>query len=167
VVKHHGDKFGEDMNWYFDQVLYGSNICDYKLAVIRNEKITPPRGIIDMNGKKELIKESGKEDEVYNSKVILHRLGEVIMPVEVLIHFDNGEEILETWDGKSRSYDFSYERPEKIVWAQIDPENKIMIDVNLLNNSLTVKPQKATIWKYTLKFLFWLENLMQFFSVIV
>jgi len=97
--------------------------------------------------------------------VIIHRLGEVFMPVEVLIHFDNGAEILETWDGKSRTKEFAYERPEKIIRAQIDPEKKIMIDIDFHNNSLTTKPKKAVIWKYTLKFLFWLQNAMQSFAI--
>ena len=165
VRKNHGTQFGDSMNWFFDQVLYGSDVCDYKLARIRNKKIKPPEGIHEISGNKMTYKSIEYENIIYESKVIIHRLGEVIMPVEVLIHFDNGEEILEKWNGKSRTKEFAYERPEKIVWAQIDPENKIMIDINFHNNSLTTKPKKAVIWKYALKFLFRLQNVMQFFSV--
>ena len=38
VRKEQGDKFGDDMNWYFDQVLYGSGICDYKVIDVSNKK---------------------------------------------------------------------------------------------------------------------------------
>ena len=165
VRKNHGTEFGDSMNWFFNQVLYGSDVCDYKLARIRNKKIKPPEGIHEVSGNKMTYKSIEYENIIYESKVIIHRLGEVFMPVEVLIHFDNGAEILEKWDGKSRTKEFAYERPEKIVWAQIDPEKKIMIDINFHNNSLTTKPKKAVIWKYALKFLFWLQNAMQSFSV--
>jgi len=165
VRKNHGTQFGDSMNWFFDQVLYGSDVCDYKLARIRNKKIKPPEGIHEISGNKMTYKSIEYENIIYESKVIIHRLGEVFMPVEVLIHFDNGAEILETWDGKSRTKEFAYERPEKIIRAQIDPEKKIMIDIDFHNNSLTTKPKKAVIWKYTLKFLFWLQNAMQSFSV--
>ena len=165
VRKNHGTQFGDSMDWFFDQVLYSSDVCDYKLARIQNTKITPPEGIHEVGGNKMTYKSIEYENIIYESKVIIHRLGEVFMPVEVLIHFDNGEEILEKWDGKSRTKEFAYERPEKIVRAQIDPEKKIMIDINFHNNSLTTKPKRAVVWKYALKFLFQLQNAMQFFSV--
>ncbi len=166
VKKNLGNKYGENMNWFFDQVLYGSNICDYKLAAIQNRKIYPDRGITDLNGEKVLLKDSVDKKTSYKSKVIIHRLGEVIMPVEVLVKFSNGDEVLETWDGKARTIDFSYERPEKILWAKIDPGNKILIDINLMNNSLTTEPQKSTAWKIALKFLWVLQNMMQSLSIL-
>ncbi len=165
VLEDHGARFGPNMNWYFDQVLYGSDVCDYKLAAIRNTKVSPPRGIHEVNNNKMTYSSNEYENDLYESKVILHRLGEVIMPVEVLIHFTNGEELIKTWDGRSRSKEFIFERPEKIEWAQIDPENKIMIDINLMNNGRTTKPEKLTFWKYATKFLFTLQNAMQIFSL--
>lgn len=165
VLEDHGTKFGQDMNWFFDQVLYGSDVCDYRLAAIRNIKVSPPQGIHEVNNIKMTYTANEYENELYESKIILHRLGEVIMPVEVLIHFSDGDEVLENWDGKSRSKEFVFERPEKIEWAQIDPDNKIMMDVNLMNNGRTTKPEKLTFWKYATKFLFTLQNAMQMFSI--
>ena len=165
VQKDHGTKFGKDMNWFFDQVLYGTDICDYKLHAIRNVKVSPPRGIHEVNNNKMTYSPTDYENDLYESKIILHRLGEVIMPVEVLVHFSNGDELSETWDGYSRSKEFVYERTDRIEWALIDPENKIMIDVNLMNNGRTTKPEKLTFWKYATKFLFTLQNAMQIFSI--
>ena len=34
VTKRHGDKFGENMNWFFDQVLKSTTICDLSLIHI-------------------------------------------------------------------------------------------------------------------------------------
>ena len=166
VTKNHGTKFGETMDWYFEQVLYGSDICDYKLSSISNQRTTPPEGIHEEGGNKRTFKNIEYESTIYKSSVRIHRLGEVVMPVEVLVHFEDGEEILEQWDGKERSWEFKYEKPEKILWAKIDPEMKILIDVNTLNNSLVIKPKKAVFWKMALKFLFWLQNTMQSFSLL-
>jgi len=90
---------------------------------------------------------------------------EAIVPVEILVHFDNGEVILETWDGKSRAHDLVYERPEKVVWAKIDPEMKMLMDANIMNNSYTREPSKTSSLKYSGKFLFLLQNLMQFVNI--
>lgn len=170
VAKNHGGKFGENLNWYFDQVLYGSNTCDYAVASISNDEVYPEMGIVDLKGEKVMLKDSTSKKntskkEVYKSKVILNRLGEVYMPVDVLVKFDNGDEVREIWDGKARSYEFSYERPEKIVWAKVDPDNKILIDTNLMNNSITLEPKRSTALKYAIKFLFMLQNMMQSFSI--
>ncbi len=42
VRKDHGDRFGPDMNWFFDQTIYGTGICDYKVSDISNQRITDP-----------------------------------------------------------------------------------------------------------------------------
>jgi hypothetical protein len=167
VTKNHGTRFGENMNWFFDQTLYGSEVCDYKLLRIRNKELTPPKGIDDTGGNKLIYKKTEYENIIYKSSVVIHRLGEVVMPQEVLIHFEDGEEITETWDGKSRTKEFSYEKPEKIIRAIIDPENKIMLDINLQNNSRAVKPQKTVFKKYMIKFLFFMQNLFQNFAIFI
>jgi len=167
VTKNYGTGFGENMNWFFDQTLSGSEVCDYKLLRIRNNKLTPPKGIDDTGGNKLIYKKTEYENIIYKSSVVIHRLGEVVMPQEVLIHFEDGEEVIETWDGKSRTKEFSYEKPEKITWAQIDPENKIMLDINLQNNSRAIKPEKTVFKKHLIKFLFLMQNIFQNFAIFI
>jgi hypothetical protein len=162
VRKEFGNKFGEDMNWFFDEVLYGTNICDYKLENITVGRVESPKGIYDSVSAKKYYKLiDGQNDKPnYNSNVLISRLGEVVMPVEILVHFDNGQEILETWDGRDRTYNLIYNKPAKVVWAKVDPYNKIPMDVNRINNSYTTEPESTVINKYFAKFLFWVENIM-------
>ena len=167
VTKNHGTRFGKNMDWYFDQFLYGSEVCDYKLLRIRNNELTPPKGIDDSGDNKLIYKKTEYENIIYKSSVVIHRLGEAVIPQEVLIHFEDGEEITETWDGKSRTKEFFYEKPEKIIWAKIDPENKIMLDINLQNNSRAVEPQKTVFNKYLIKFIFLMQNLLQDFAIFI
>jgi hypothetical protein len=162
VHKEYGNKFGDNMNWFFDEVLYGTNICDYKLAYINVESSESPNGVYDSASSKKYYTSKSEKNKkpIYNSKVVIYRLGEVIMPEEILVHFDNGKEILETWDGKDRTFNLIYNQPEKVVWAKVDPYNKIAMDVNKVNNSYTTEPQSIVINKYAAKFLFWIENIM-------
>lgn len=167
VTKEHGLKFGPDMNWFFDAVLYSSDVCDYRVSSITSKKVRPPKGVYEEAGNKMTYKTIKYENTIYESKVNIERPGEVIMPQEVLIHFSNGEEITENWDGRSRTRQFIYKKPEKVEWARIDPENKILVDINLQNNSRMTKPPKTVFWKYALKYLFALQNMMlnlSFFS---
>ena len=167
VIKNHGNKFGDDMNWFFNEVLYGSNTCDYKLANISVEKVNSPLGVYDSTGTKLFYRyHSSKGENIYHSKVTVYRLGEVIMPVDILVHFDNDKDTLTTWNGKDRTFDLEFTGPEKVVWAKVDPEKKLQIDVNMNNNSYTTDPGSKYRKKYFTKFIFWVENLMTSISMI-
>jgi hypothetical protein len=166
VLKNHGKKFGDNMNWYFDQVLYGTDVCDYKIISIMNQEIKGAVGLVDKDGKKEYVNEGYKGNGLIKSKIVLNRIGEIKLPVEVLIHFNDGKEILENWNGQERTKEFTYEGKSKIVWAKIDPYYKIPLDINLINNSLTVEQESGVFTKYASSFLFWVENAMLFFSAL-
>jgi len=143
VRKKYGDKFGTDMNWFFDQTLFGTGICDYKVAEISNKKIYDHENKSDtLNKPSALLSEN---DSLYNAVVELERLGEVMLPVEVLVHFKNGSEAVESWDGKSRYKDFRYEGRGKVDWVKIDPDYKIVMDVNYINNSMTLDPDRVPV----------------------
>jgi hypothetical protein len=163
VTKMHGDKFGRDMNWFFDQTLYGTGLCDYKVVRIINNKVESPN---DSLAKSDSINKSRNvNDQFYNSIVQLERVEEVMLPVEVLIHFKNGEEILESWDGKSRFKDFVYNGRRMVEWVKIDPEFKIRMDINYINNSLTVDPDWVPVRRLTDKLISFMQFFISFISL--
>jgi aminopeptidase N len=145
VARRLGTKYGPDMNWFFDQALYGDKVVDYELTSIRNQK----------------------QGNRYNSTVLVQRKGDAQMPLDVLVHFDDGKELLLFWDGKARQRAFTVTENAKIVWAKADPKQKLYMDTNFNNNSLTLKPSTAPAAKYATSFLFWLENWMQWLAWLV
>ncbi len=168
VKKDMGDKLGNNMDWFFKEVLYGTDVCDYKLAGITVSEINPVNGAYDSAGVNLFYKTKRNYNNkpFYRSRVVVERLGGVEIPEEILVHFNSGKEVLEHWDGKDRAHDLIYERPDKAVWAKVDPYNKIPMDINLINNSFTLEPEKTSINKYAAKFIFWVENIMQTFGTL-
>jgi hypothetical protein len=170
------DVSGQDLDWFFDQVLYGTNVLDYKIYSISSKKVPKsPLGIFGdpMEKTSEDSTESADEVEdstsnsttIYKNKVIVAREGEVTFPVEVLIKFDNGEEKWEEWDGKERYIVYEYESEQKVISAEVDPERKIWLDVNFLNNGKTIKSSSAPVMKYSTRYLFWMQNILHFLSI--
>ncbi|WP_019988643.1 M1 family metallopeptidase [Rudanella lutea] len=135
-------RYGPDMNWFFDQVLYGDKVCDYELTKIRNRK----------------------QGTGYRSTVQVTRRGDAQMPVDVLVHFEDGNELMLFWDGKARTQTFTLNQPSAVRWAIADPKQKLYIDTNLNNNSLTLAPSSAPAAKYAAKMLFWVQNWMQWLA---
>ena len=158
VTKNHGDKFGPNLDWFFNQVLYGTQACDYKIASINNREKSGAAGFIDNF---ENCDEQVLNERIIESSVILNRIGDMTLPIEVKINFDDGTSVLENWSGLERTHEFSYEGTKSIISAEIDPDHKIDMDTNLVNNSLTTKNQTTGIRKYLVKFVVSMQHIMQ------
>src|SRR5271156_5075044 len=138
---------GKDLRWYFNQAFYGSPVMDYKVLKVESYPVNwyeDKKGSADKNDKHTL----------YRSYVWLQRKEDFVMPVDVEVKFDNGETVREHWDGGSRWTRFAYEKKAKVEWAEIDPDHKIQIDRNDLNNSYTAEPNPKPTHKLTNYWLF-------------
>jgi len=84
----------------------------------------------------------------FRSKVVVHRKEGMKLPVEVAIHFENGDEEILLWNGQKAATSFIYESDHKVVKAVVDPNNKITIDNNWINNSYSLEPDKTGLRYY-------------------
>ena len=96
-------------------------------------------------------------DSLYKCGVNLLRIGEVMLPVDVLVHFKNGHETLMSWDGKERYKNLEVLSNSEIKWVKIDPEYKIRMDANFINNSLTYEPDRVPVNRMANKFISFLQ----------
>lgn len=131
---------GRDMSWYFDQLIYGTGVVDYAIASLSSEE--------------------DEKEELYLSKVRVERLGEVVIPVEILVSFENGDEVRELWDGKKKWKEFTYRKKAKLLSADVDPEHKIWLDRDFLNNSRTMEYQSRGVNRLAAKLLFWWQSIL-------
>ncbi len=154
---------GEDMSWFLDQFVYGSGKLDYAVGEIKNKEKRIPKGWIDG----QYSEHKGRKDEepVYQTEVLVRRLGEVKIPVDVCVVFEDGSETREQWDGQYRWKRFTYEGPAKVKSAVVDPDYKLVIDVNRTNNSKTIKPNRLAPWKWISNWMLWLQHAMEVFTV--
>jgi hypothetical protein len=165
---------GQNMDWFFQQFFYNSNLVDYAVADIITTSLEGKLGIYDEGGKKvPYLEEHARQayekskDKRYRSTVIVRRLGEATAAVDVVVRFDNGETLRETWDGKYRWIKYVYEKPARVVSAEVDPARKLALDANFTNNSRTREPDNRAAAKWYVRWIFWLENLFfaaSFFS---
>ena len=158
------DVTGEDMTWLFDQLIYGTEECDYAVTAIKNT--IPEEKLGRFDDSEECLKD-GKRGTFYKNEVIISRLGEVKLPVNLLLTFEDGSTKTATWDGQARAKTFTYESPLKIVSAQIDPGFKLPIDKNQINNSLTLQADSTGVWRYVVNALLWVQELMESVTILV
>ena len=113
---------GRDLDSYFQQAIYGTEVLDYEIS---SAESWPGNWYED----------DGGSSRNYHSEVMVHRKGEFVFPVEVEVKFDDGSHVHEHWDGKDRWTRFSYDKKAQLVSAEVDPEHKVWLDVDFFNNS--------------------------------
>jgi len=168
---------GKNLNWFFEELFFSTLNFDYGISsVASKEKKKYVRGIFDVSGRKEEItsknikkmeKEDKKSDDkkFYITEVKVRRFGEARVRGDTVIKLkvvfeDDSEEIV-NWRGQERWKKFTFEKPVKADYAQIDPDNIWLIDSNLTNNSLKRKPSRKGIFKVTTELLFLIQNYLQ------
>ena len=143
-----------------DKSIYHALELDYAVTHVTNEVLPAVQGVFGENSD-QFTYQDGTGPATVLSKVELQRKGDWVFPVEVLITFEDGSTQTRYWSGEEGIKIFSFFGGSKIVSAQIDPQQKIGLDVDLNNNSLTLQPPTAPIWHYTAKAIFWVQNLLQ------
>jgi hypothetical protein len=161
------DVTGQDYAPFFEQTWFSSELCDYAVTA-KNTQARRTEGFLDTPGSRPRL--APKHQPVadhqgpYDSEVTVLRLGGVRLPVEVQVEFEDGQLVRETWDGQYRWTRFVYHRPVKIRRATVDPDGKLVIDVDPSNNAWVdeTEPQASrAALKWSTRFMFWLQNLFE------
>jgi hypothetical protein len=150
---------GKDMNHFFRNTWFSSDLFDYKVESIVNRMIPGPAGIFTNNGT--AVDPPADSDPSYECTVVIKREGEAVAPVDVLVVFQNGEEKREHWNGEYRWTRFVYRTSSPVQYAVVDPDRKIVMDVNYTNNSKVSRPPRfrsLAARSLGTRWLFWVQN---------
>jgi hypothetical protein len=130
---------GRDLTWFFNEVHRSSNVFDYGVQEFTSEAI----------------------DGKFRTIVVVRRFGEALFPVDVVTTFEGGSQVKERWEGRERRQIYVYERAERALTVQVDPERVLLLDVNYTNNSRTLDPRTdAATLKWSLTWMVWLQDLL-------
>lgn len=155
---------GEDLSNFFAQTFNSSDLIDYSIVHAGSEEVVVPPG----GEEGESREDAGRGAPVYRSEVVVRREEGAHLPVEVLVVFEDGEEVLESWDGRQRWRRFVYRRSSRLQRAVVDPERKILLDIDPTNNSRVLgsgsRGMSRATGKWSSKWLFWLQNLLETFA---
>jgi hypothetical protein len=160
---------GQDWGWYFQETWYSSDLCDYAISV-RNERAPRPVGFRDGASVPERVVATQADQDAkgpWEAEVTIERKGEVRMPVEVRITFEDGTHRDETWDGQYRWKRLTYPG-QKVVQARLDPLGRLAIDVDPANDVWIDEKGEArrAARKWAARYLFWLQNLLELHTVL-
>ncbi len=175
---------GEDLSWFFDQFVYGSVAVDYAVNRVSNKRTDQrsgdngdndgddgdPNADADANANADAdaddVAEADSDDggKQYLSTIVLQRKQSGVMPVDAFIRFENGETESFVWDGRDEWKKIEYRGSYRVDEVYIDPENKVLLDLNKLNNRWVREGDSSVSTKYGLKYLVWMQQFLHVFT---
>lgn len=156
---------GQDLAWYFDQVVSGTGVLDYAVTRVNAEEAPGFAGHpLTATEVDDEVAPQPSEPRRWHSEVVVERLGSVSLPVDVQVVFDDGTTAAEHWDGRDRWKRFEYTGVQRVEWAVVDPNSTMPLDVDRLNNSRMREGGTRGIVRLTARWGFWFQNLISFLS---
>jgi hypothetical protein len=154
------DSTGEDWTWFFQRV-FSSGTVDYGIEEATTAPSQAPRGRFDEEKPPQnLARPAG-----YDSLVTVRRLGEVALPVEILLRFEGNRTWRGAWDGEARWKRLRIERGPRLIEATVDPDAKLLLDTDRTNNGLRPEADTRAASRWTARAVFWVQNLLDFATV--
>ncbi len=105
-----------------------------------------------------------KPAKEYEWSVIVANHGGVTLPVDVEFCFEGGRTSRRVFDGKTSFVRFEGRSTDRLLGAIVDPEHKMALDLNLINNSRTVAFQKQGTTFLSGVAHFWTQNFLNGFA---
>ncbi|WP_323137536.1 M1 family metallopeptidase [Dyella subtropica] len=160
----------KNVNQIFDQYVYGTAFIDDRVASIDNEEVLPQSGVTNKDGKRvevvavDLDKQIDKQRDAWKTShpdakddegpfpwrgtVTVVREGAAV-PQLLRVKFADGSSEDVHWNDERRWARFVFDKPSKVVSAELDPEQTILLDANKLNDSRTTKANPAASRRWT------------------
>jgi len=96
--------------------------------------------------------------EGYEWQAVVRNHGTLALPVTVEVLFEGGRTVRQEFDGKRSFLRLSGRSLERLVAVTVDPDQKVSLDLNRINNSRSVDYQKNGVLFLSGALQFWMQN---------
>ncbi len=139
-----GQVAGRKLNWFFNQLVYGTGTVDFAVSSIDYYRVT------DLS--------TGASS--YVTKVVVARNGEVKMPVDLRLSLSDGSVEDTVWSGQDRRQAFTFRSGARPEYAVLDPSNKIPLDTDYANNSRRAEAFLPPVIKWIGRMVNYFQNML-------
>ena len=173
---------GRDVASQIAQVIDRGQVIDYEVASATSVRATPPAGLLDGPNGGRFVSQADAEKQrdapdtatnaptdltaakppptMYDTKVIVRRRGEATVPIEIAFKFAGVPVERQSWDGQAPWRAFTFHRREQLEWVDIDPDRRIELDVDWLNNARRIEPDRRAAVRLSSRWIFFLQQVL-------
>ena len=150
---------GQDLAGYFRQTLYGAEVLDFEVAAATSRPRRGPVGAFG-EGEERRVRAAAEDLVGWQSEVVVRRLGGVRLPVVTELVFADGRRARARWDGQERWVRFRIRGP-RLSHAEVDPDEVLLLDVDRINNSRRVEPDRHAARRWGQRVRFWIQSFLE------
>ena len=127
---------GTNLSWFFDQYVYGTAVVDYAVTALET-------------------------DSTRQSTVTVERRQGGTFPQVVRVWFEDGTWQDRSWDGLGKEVTFTFSHSTSATLARVDPDFRITLDINRLNNGMARQPSRAGAVRHILMTTGWVQYVLR------
>jgi hypothetical protein len=131
---------------YFDQFVYDGRMVDYAIRSIRSVPVRLDSG------------------EAYENRIVVESRDGIHGSADILIHFQDGTNAKQTWDGRKGETEFKIVSRSPVAWALIDPERTIVLENRHINNFMKTEVDERQKIRLNVGITKLIEGLIQWFA---
>lgn len=137
-----GDRAAEN----FEQAIFERGSVDYVARGLQSVPEAEPTGLFD-KGEERVTLESSESPKAktWLSRAVVTRHGTLRFPVDVELAFEDGSRVRKHWSGEGTTRTLEHRGPSRLVSVNVDPEHKVTLDDNLLNNAYSRTPESLEL----------------------
>ena len=110
-----GEVSGQDLDWFFDEWVNTNKRLDYGIKSFFSSKVKQ------------------EEQKSFANRVVVSRLGDAFMPIEVEVGLQDGQKVSKKLEGKGKIDTLTFIAPSRIRSVTLDPNHELL-DINRYNN---------------------------------
>jgi hypothetical protein len=158
---------GDGADALFHEAWDTSNTFDYAIGSVSTKAVAPVAGWVGEGSERKFHRATrdATGPATYESVVVVRRMGEAVWPVDVEMTFAGGHVFRAVWDGRDRWVRYRATGP-KLLGARVDPDRKLLLDVNVLNNGLRAGEDRRAANRWSMRLRFWAQNALEFFALL-
>lgn len=125
---------GDEASQNLERALFERGRVDYTIRSVESQKTRKSAGIFD-DGGRHTVSSGDPPEHDYTGRALVYRHGDLKFPVQVLLVAQDGSRSVQDWDGRSAWVEIQYHGSSPLAYAVVDPESRIGLDTNPLNNA--------------------------------
>jgi hypothetical protein len=146
-----------DWTSFWNQAYHGSQIVDFGV----HRLINLPYLESDPSAESRV----RQIDDKWHVRVEIRRLGEFVVPLEIDVHWSDNMSTRYYWNGLDPTWTLDVPESErKALQVVVDPDRKLILDRNWLNNTRTLRADDDFAQQAGVRALLWAQSMLHFFG---
>jgi len=140
---------GERAASNFEQAMLSRGFVDYVAQSLQSVPETRKTGVFDApEGRTSIdLEPQGSAVEVWLSRAVISRHGDLVFPVDIQLGFRDGTRLLTRWNGEGQTHTLHHRGPAELTSIHVDPASKVTLDADLLNNAVRREADELPVSK--------------------